>query len=58
MTIRWETTTEDLIPKISFISKEWYQDFPLLILAPPKNNPLKLFPWWYLNFLRQLQLPM
>ena len=33
-------------PRITFIAKEQYQDFPLLILALPKNNPLKLFPRW------------
>ena len=38
MTIHQETSSEDLIPNISFISKEWYHIFPPLVLALPKKR--------------------
>ena len=34
------------MPKFSFISKDWSQNLPVLILALPKKS-LKLFPRWY-----------
>ena len=44
--IHYEATARDLIPKISFISKDQFQIPPPQILAPPPKT-LKLFPRWY-----------
>ena len=42
--IHYEATAKDLIPKISFISKDQFQTPPPLILALPKKNPSNYSP--------------
>ena len=42
-TIHWEATARGIMPKIAFIFKDQFQNFPLLILAllSPPPPPLK-----------------